>query len=230
MNDLEDRLRSTLGDRAESLAPSTNPRADLAIRLARRERRRPLLAVAAAVVVIAAIAVPVVLTHRTGPNPPVATTPASVPPAWVELAPFTENGVSMTAGLAIDRDGRSWCIEKVAAGSQPVPVNCYGVPDWGRENVPEDNRYVVSVSVLGGDEPALDYVGPLPKLRLFMTSPEVKRLTVEGRRGVPVTVNEVARTARAAYFLVVVKGDQRGNLLWYTAMDARGKRLAAAHE
>lgn len=216
MNDVEERLRTTLRDRAEAVEPSENPRARLAARIARRDRRRPLLAVTAAAVVIGAIAVPVVMNQRDH-NPPVSTDePYVVTPKWIELGDFVENGVAKRAWLSVDAHGKGFCIEEGPVNGEPKPYNCFGVTAWGDDSLGYPERYVAHVSVLAGQ------VG---NLQVFVTSPKVAKLEATDNSNLPVDVREVARNAGAAYFVVDFHGSTTSQVR-FTARDSKGKVIA----
>lgn len=227
MNDLEERLRATLRDRAETTPASSNPRAELARRIARKDRRKPLLAIAAAAVVVTAIAVPVVVTHRDH-NPPVSTDEPYVPiPKWVELGDFVENGVAKRAWLSVDAHGKGFCIEEGPVAGQPKPYNCYGVTKWGDDYLALPEKYAAHVPVLGtpdtyGQPPV--HPGPLPDLLVFMTSPKVVKLEAIGKNGLPADVREVARNAGAAYFVADFNGSSPFDMR-FTAWDSKGTVL-----
>jgi hypothetical protein len=215
-DDLEDRLRATLHDRAHTVPRSQRPRADLDVRLVRRDRRRPFLMVAAAAVVIGAVAVPVVVTHR---DEPVRQTPAATPPPpkWVELTQVTENGVDEQVGLSVDPDDKGWCISVRTAGAKPAPNACYGVPVWGDEVVP--SRYITAVGVLGPVQG-----GGSTGSMLFVTAPRVDSLVVLGKDGVAGEVREVLRRPGAVYFFVrFAEGPMTS--VHATARDRKGKQV-----
>ena len=89
MSPLDDELRRTLTRRADLLAPSPDPLAGVARRVARIRRRRSALAVSGAVAVVAAVALAVPgLLPGSAPAPDrVATTPSSTPARQGALDP-----------------------------------------------------------------------------------------------------------------------------------------------
>jgi hypothetical protein len=229
MNDLDDRLRTTLGDLADGVPSSPHARADLDRRLARRRTGRSTLAVAAAAVVVAAgVVIPVALNQADEPGGQRASTattqtpPTSVPPGSVGLlilGSFTEGGVEKSAALVLQDD--QWC---VAAMENVIPVplqeNCEPVPTWPQQ---ESQSLVRTSSVLGD---GTLYGGPLPNLLLFVTAPNVETLEVSAGDGEPVSVRVMASRLDAKFFLAEFSATPAG--FGYTAKDAAGNVLESA--
>lgn len=219
MNNLEDRLRATLHERAGTVPESSFAHADLTARLAGRNRRRPLHVVAAAAVVVVAVAVPVVLTQRAAPVSTPVVTPA--PPTWIGLGEYDKDGVRTSAGLVVDANGKGWCVDERVDDGDQEHFACYGVPAWDNESRSLPDRYVVVAGVLGTPREIYDNVaGPLPDLLLFVTAPKITSLDVAGANGMPATVHMLARTAQATYFLADFDGSTRG--MTYLARDQDG--------
>jgi hypothetical protein len=239
MNDLEDRLRATLHQAADTVPPSPHARAGFERRLGQRRGRGLVLAAAAAVVVIAGVAVPVALNQDDGPTggrtatAPPTTSPATTPSGDLTLSvldEFTEGGVRWQAVLTVvpARDGgEQVCVGKVGPdGEEPSSPECERVPatwpvDFGPDSGP--GMVVLTRSVLGGD--AL-YSGPLPNLLLFITAPQVTDLEVREAYGAPVRVDEVAKAAGATVYVAYFPETHAG--FGYTAKDAAGNVLANA--
>jgi hypothetical protein len=240
MNDLDDRLRTTLGQLAGTVPPSTHPRADLERRLARRGRRPMLVAVAAAVAV-AALVVSVALSQSGDPAPRrVATPPPEVFTGGggrttytlpngdlagpVELGRFEYERDTLVAMLSVVamNDGEHWNIRVYGPVDNTFPFGAsYVVPTWPTKDPP--GRVVETYPVLG--EEGMDS-GPLPQLKLFVTSPQVTTLVVRRADGQPVTVNQVATTPGANFYLADFAGSTEG--FGYTAKDAAGNLLEEA--
>jgi hypothetical protein len=186
MNDLEDRLRESLHQLADTVPASPHARAGLDRRLAGRSGRRPLLVIAAAAVVIAAVAVPLAMsgdgepgTERVATAPPVpspsetgdATLPGDLIPP-VKLATFGDHGAilsvrSKAAGEVVGEVvGEEICVaESVPGGQQPPAATCEPVPIW--QTAPQGAGLVLTRTVLGEGRPGS---GPLPHLLLFVTA------------------------------------------------------------
>ncbi|TDV50771.1 hypothetical protein [Actinophytocola oryzae] len=229
MNDLEDRLRTTLHDRADTLPPTRHARAMLDRRLTERGGHRPLLVVAAVVaVVVVGIAVPLALTGRSGrvaspPGPTTTRVQESGPPTGeVELGRFTDHGVEKKAVLTVtaQADGEHYCLDALPSDENPVAGYCGIVPSWPTPQPP--GSLVLTRPVLGD----VLYGGPLPKLMLFVTAPQVTDLEVREAYGRPVEVRQVTRTPGAAYYLAEFPETYAG--LGYTARDSAGNVLENA--
>lgn len=242
MNDIEDRLRTGLHDLADTVPPSQDARADLEHRLTRRGRR-PLLVAAAAAVVLAAVVVPVALTQGgnqeasqgttappSGTVRPWGTTTSKLPngdlTGPIELVRFDENGASLAAVLSVTAmtDGEHWCIDvDVPAGySTSLSSYCDIVPTWPASNPPDS--IVLTHAVLSDGQTL--YSGPTPNLMLFITSPQVASLEVTEAYGRQVTVNQVAKTSGATFYLADFPETHAG--FGYTAKDAAGNVLETA--
>jgi hypothetical protein len=225
---IEDRVRDTLHELADTVPPSRHPRADFERRLARRHATRwrtPVLAtVAAALVVVAGVAVPVAMNRPDDvPEQRVATSQqAPVPPptgitADSLIGTITVNNVEETVVLRT-KNGNEWC---VALASGVYPPRCEPVPIW--PTGPEGNTYVVTRPVLGGDTPDS---GPLPSLMLFVTAPNITTLDVRDGAGEPVDVSLAAGTDTAMFFLADFGGSSQG--FGYDAKDAQGAIVESA--
>lgn len=241
MNDLDDRLRTTLDELAGTVPPSPHARADLERRLTRRGRRRPLLVAAAAAVVVAAVAIPVALSQGGGPTPrrvatPPTTMDTGVPTTTttlpngdlagpIELGRFKYNDVTQVTMLSVTamNDGEHWCMNAYAPpGRDSYPIGfCEIVPSWPADVPP--GAVVKTYPVFGERTPDS---GPLPHLKVFLTSPAVATLEVRRADGQPVTVTEVAKTSGATWFLADFAGLTEG--FGYTAKDAAGNVLEDA--
>jgi hypothetical protein len=238
MNDLEDRLRTTLGQLAGTVPPSPRPRADLERRLVRRGRRPMLIAVAAAVAV-AVLVVSVALSENGDPAPRrVATPPPEVFTGGrttytlpngdlagpIELGRFENYGDSLVAMLSVVamNDGEHWNIRVYGPVDNPFSTGAsYIVPTWPTKVPP--GRVVETYPVLG--EGGVDS-GPLPQLKLFVTSPQVTTLVVRRADGQPVIVKQVVTTPGATFYLADFAGPTEG--FGYTAKDAAGNVLEEA--
>ncbi len=215
MNDLEDRLRTTLGELADTVPPSPHARADLDRRLGRAPRRRVLLTAAAAAAVVAAVTVPLAVSG-TGPvaRPavPLPGGSASASPGVVDpvvLGRFGDHAAVLTVP-----DGERMCVAETVPAGQAAPApTCEPVPGWPAEPM----GLVITRQVLGEGAPDS---GPLPHLMLFVTAPEVRRLDVRRGDGAPVPVDLVTRTRDARFFLADFGGSTQG--FGYTARDASG--------
>ena len=240
MNDTEDRLRTTLDELAGTVPPSPHARADLGRRLARRTRRRPMLVAAAAAGVVAAVARPVALSqggdpapHRVATPPPETytggrttyTLPNGELAGPVELGQFKYNDVIQVVMLTVTamNDGEHWCMDPYAPpGRDSYPVGfCEIVPAWPTDLPP--GSVVKTYPIFGGQTPDS---GPVPQLKVFLTSPAVTTLEVRRGDGQPATVKQVARTDGAAWFLADFAGATEG--FGYTAKDAAGNVLEDA--
>jgi len=240
MNDLDDRLRSTLHELAGTVPPSPHARADLARRLTRRDRR-PMLVAAAAMLVVATVVVSVAVTHGDDPDPgPTATAPSGDHgPGWsrmtttklpngdlagpIELGRFKDHDVTYVVMLSVVAmsDGEHWSLEAWGPPDTTWPTG-YGnlVPTWPAE---APGSVVQTHPVLG--EGGIDS-GPLSHLMLFLTSPAVTALEVRRGDGQPVTVRQVAKTPGATFYLADFAGPTAG--FGYTATDAAGNVLESA--
>lgn len=252
MMDLEKRVRSTLHTLADSVPPSTDPRADLERRLAVRRpgrglgRRRPvtrptLLAAAAAVVVIAVAGVVIPLaTHRDPVERP-ATPPGdglvwSSDYAWVDaetgphvLGTFERDGETVDA-VAWLRGGEL-CVGEghhVAVGSSGqapaalVGVSCEQLPTAWPTGSGPGSM-VVTRPVLGGEA---IHSGPVPGLLLFLTAPQVATLDVRSGDGSPVAVRGLGAAGGSRLFLADFGAAPWG--FGYTAKDSEGGVVESA--
>lgn len=234
MNDLEDRLRSTLHNMANDVPASQHARADLDRRLAGRGRRRPLLVAAAAAVVVAAgVAVPVALNRGDGPSGQgVATQPTSVtqtsttsplPSSLHVIGSFEEDGVHKSVALSVDEGnpGDTWCAVEVVPRGQKASrePNCFMVPiSW------PERSFVLPYGLFNEDD--LPNSGPVPNLMVFVTSPQVTTLEVSAGTGGSVSVTKVVARPGATFYVATFPGTSDG---WaYTAKDAAGNVLASA--
>lgn len=245
MNDIEDRLRTGLHELADTVPPSPHARADLDRRLAHRTSRRPILIAVAAAVVAAAVVVPVALTQggdqEASPANVLPRPPSTTAPHWetttsklpngdlagpIELARFDDNGADVAAVLSVIAmtDGEHWSIQLDGPAGYDASRNSYYdiVPTWPARNPP--GSLVLTHAVLSDGQTL--YSGPTPNLMLFITSPQVTSLEVTAGDGGPVTVNQVARTPGAAFYLADFPETYAG--FGYTAKDAAGNVLESA--
>jgi hypothetical protein len=242
MNDLEQRLRHTLHELADTVPRSENPKADFERRLAEpRGIRRPALVAAAAIAVLAGVGIAIPLAVQSE-HPPAAEQKTdglrwSHGYDWVRadsgpyvLGTFTENGATVEA-VAWVREG-DLCVgagHRVAVGGsneQPpgalVDVTCGVVPTW--PTGPAGTGHVQTRSVLPAGN-ALDS-GPVPGLMLFLTDPAVTELEVRDGPGADVVVRELARTGGLNLYLADFAGSSQG--FGYTARDAAGNVVESA--
>ena len=233
MNDIEDRLRESLHDLADTVPPSANPRADLDRRLASGPRRRVLLMAAAAAVVVAAVAVPLAVSGGEPEHMPAATMPPGPPeptvtgdptlPGYlagpVELGRFGDHGAVLS--VRPKDGGEQMCIAETVPAGQPIPdATCEPVPpSWPAKPL----GLVITRTVLGEGVPDS---GPLSHLMLFVTAPEVHQLDVRAAYGDPVPVDLVAETPGARFYLADFGGSTEG--FGYTARDSRGALVEEA--
>jgi hypothetical protein len=239
MNDLDDRLRSTLHELAGTVPPTPHARVDLARRLG-RQNRRPMLVAAAALVVAATVVISVALNQDGDPAPgSLTTTPlteSTVPPVTtttklpngdlagpIEVGRFETDGLTYVAMLSVIamNNGEHWSIEAYGPPGQAWPYSSADiVPTWPAEGA---GRFVKTHSVL--NEAGIG-TGPLPNLMVFFTSPTVTTLEVQSGDGQPVTVRQVAKTPGATFYLADFAGPTDG--FGYTAKDAAGNVLESA--
>jgi hypothetical protein len=249
MTQLEDRLRAALDKLAATVPPSENPAAEQNRRrlaAARSRRRRPMTAATAAAVVIAGVVAPSAFNHRGStvddsvPTPAQVTNPTGGAPGPddpylsrigdpVELARFTEGGTNWSAAAFVDRmvatGGWTYrlCVVAVPAGEpvnspnrHPNSAGCTPVPSWPAGQPPSK---VETRSVLGAGKRPAD--GPLPKLLLFVTAPEVSRVDARAGDGTAVPVTEILRIPETAVFLADFGHTYEG--FGYDARDSAGR-------
>lgn len=230
MNDLEDRLRTTLGDLADGVPSSQHARADLDRRLARRRTKRSTLAVAAAaVVVVAGVAIPVTLSQSGEPAGQRAATSATLTPATPQLprhvmflGSFTEEGIDKQAGLVVEDD--QWCVVTAVGKDLSGDQDCTPLPtSWPTPGGPGQELSVLSHSVLSGDTL---YSGPVPNLMLFFTAPNITTLEVTDGSGALVPVREMSARPDVRIFLADFPETPAG--FGYTAKDAAGNVVTSA--
>ncbi|HEX6359700.1 hypothetical protein [Actinophytocola sp.] len=229
MNDLEDRLRATLREAADTLPPTPGARAEFERR--RGRGRGVLLAAAAAAVVIAGVAVPVALSGNDAPAGHRAAT-GTTSPRFEEnnakdsvniLGTFTEDGITKVAVLTVVDD--KWCVLE-ALPKEPIPMSrdCEPVPTWPVPEPPtSQGGRVVTEAVLSG---GTLYGGPLPNLMLFITAPEVETLEVSAGSGGLVHLRKVLERPDATFILADFPETYAG--FGYTAKDAAGNVLESA--
>lgn len=233
MNDIEDRLRTSLGDLADGVPPSPHARADLDRRLTRHRAKRSTLAIAAAAaVVVAGVAIPVAINRgggESGQRAATAATSTTFPPATgskplgdnkVIIARYTEYGIEKSSWL-VPKGDRFCLVELVPPGqSDSRPNECNAVPTWSQQ---EPMTLVHSFSVFG---PGLPASSPLSNRLLFVTAPNVETLEVTAGAGDQADVSLLARRPEATYFMAVFPGTYAG--FGYTAKDAAGNVLETA--
>lgn len=242
MTDLEQRLRYTLTELADTVPSSTNPKADFEQRLAAgRKIRRPALVAAAAVAVLAGAGVAIPLALDNEPSPPAAEKNTdglmwSHGYDWLHadsgphvLGSFDRDGETVDA-VAWVQDGEL-CVgagHRVAVGEQNerppgalVDVTCEAVPRW--PTGPEHSTRVATRAVLS--DGGIDS-GPVPGLMLFLTDPVVTELEVRRGDSSPVSVRELDRIDGLNLFLADFAGSTQG--FGYTARDAAGNVVESA--
>jgi hypothetical protein len=232
MNDLEERLRESLHDLADTVPPSVNARADLDRRLVSGPRRRVLLMAAAAAIVVAAVAVPLAMSGGEPEHLPAATMPPGPPeptvtgnptlPGYlvgpVELGSFGDHGAVLS--VQPKGGGEQMCVAETVPAGQPIPgASCEPVPAWPAKPL----GLVITRAVLGEGAPDS---GPLSHLLLFVVAPEVRSLDVRAGMGDPVPVDLVAETPGARFYLADFGGSTQG--FGYTAKAADGSVLEEA--
>jgi hypothetical protein len=234
MNDLDDRLRTTLHQLADTVPASQHARADLDRRLVSRGRRRPLLVAAAAAVVIAGVAVPVALNQSGGPSRgstatrPTSVTQSSNPPSLPGnahvLGSFDENGIHKSVALTVDKGnpGDTWCAIEVVSQGQKASrePDCYMVPlSWSDP----PGSFVFTYGLFNVD---VIYSGPVPNLLVFVTAPAVASLEVGDGAGGQVPVRQIVARPGATFYLAEFPDTPAG--FRYTARDAAGNMLEDA--
>ncbi|MGB3440224.1 MAG: hypothetical protein WBA97_15875 [Actinophytocola sp.] len=243
MNDLDQRLRYTLHELADTVPPSDNAKGDLERRLAdRRGIRGPALVAAAAATVVAAVGVVIPLAvHHDAPAPPAAEEKNdglvwSPDYDWVRadagphvLGTFARNGENVDA-VAWVLDGQLCVAEGHHVGvggstTRPpaaiVNTSCFTVPAW--PTGPRNSTHVETRAVLS--DGAIES-GPVPGLMLLLTDPKVEVLTVRSGDGSPVSVRELDRSGTLNLFLADFAGSTQG--FGYTAYDADGNVVESA--
>lgn len=243
MNDLEQRLRYTLHELADTVPASENAKADFERMLdSPRGIRRPVLVAAAVAAVIAAGGVAIPLALRDVPAPPAAEEKNEDGLVWSQdydwlnadggahvIANFTRNG-ELVDVVAWVRGGQMCVAEGhhvgVGGTTDRTPgaltgTSCVDVPAW--PTGPAHSHYVVSRSVLSEDAPDS---GPVPGLMLFMTSPEVKALEVQRGDGSYVQSKRIETLGGATLFVADFKSSTQG--FGYTAKDYAGRVLETA--
>jgi hypothetical protein len=242
MNDLEQRLRYTLHELADTVPQSENPKARFERRLtASRGIRKPALVAAAAVAVLAGAGIAIPLAMQSDAPPPAAEKKTdglrwSHGYDWVHaqsgphvLGTFTEDGETVEA-VAWVKDGEL-CVgagHRVAVGGSNdrppgalVDVTCAAVPTWPSGPAAS---HVATRAVLS-DGLTLDS-GPVPGLMLFLTDPVVTDLEVRRGDGEPAAVRELDRTDGLNLYLADFAGSSQG--FGYTAWDAAGNVVESA--
>jgi hypothetical protein len=162
-------------------------------------------------------------TRPPGPMP----TGMNVTVTPTELARFTEDGVGWIARAHTEQrpDGAEWlCIVGVPVDGpeREHPNSSCSVPfDWphGQPQHLVDTRPVLA-------EPRLIDSGPLVRLMLFVTKPNVDRVVVRDGSGDEVPVREVGRDATLTLYLADFGGSSQG--FGYTAYDGAGRAVESA--
>lgn len=242
MTDLEQRLRCTLHELADTVPPSENAKADFERRrTASRGIRRPALVAAAAIAVLAGAGVAIPLALQPDDHPPAAEKKTdglvwSQDYDWLEadggpyvIADFTRNGAVVDVVVWV-RDGELCTAEghHVGVGGSTdrtpaalVGTSCDTVPTW--PTGPRHNTYVVSRAVLSTGTPDS---GPVPGLMLFMTAPEVEVLEVRRGDGSYVQSRRFDTLGGVSLFVADFKSSTQG--FGYTARDYAGTVLESA--
>jgi hypothetical protein len=246
MTNLESRVRHTLHELADTVPHSTDPRAELDRRLARRRTAtRPALAVVsagvvAAAAVVAVVAVPLALDGDSTPPPTVEQGDEPAPPSNYDWPAEVGPHVLGTA----DRDGErvdavTWvragqvCIGEgrrvpTAGPGSLTDVSCQEVPaawPYAYPGQPEVQQYVLTMGVLTGPAP---HSGPFRHLMFFVTAPQVTTMEVGDWSGAPVEVRLVDANEGARFYVAEFPETTAG--LRYTARDANGTALDSAIE
>jgi hypothetical protein len=241
MTDLEQRLRFTLHELADTVPPSPAPRADFERKLAAsRGIRKPALVAAAAIAVLAGAGVAIPLAIHDGQTPPAAEKTDGLRWShgydWLDadsgphvLGTFTQDGQTVDA-IAWVRNGEL-CIAAghvVAVGGSNdnppgalVDVSCGAVPRW--PSGPAHSTRVESRPVLSEGLPDS---GPVPGLLLFLADPVVTDLEVQRGDGSEVAVRELDRIDGLVLFLADFAGTTQG--FGYTAYDGAGNVVESA--
>ena len=243
MNDLEQRLRHTLHELADTVPDSTAARADFERRLAApRGIRRPALVAAAAVAVLAGAGIAVPLAMRSDGPPPASEKKDdglvwSRDYDWLQpdggpfvIATFSRDGATVDVVVWV-KDGQLCMAEghHVAVGGSterpPAAVtgtSCAAVPTW--PIAPAPGSYVAARAVLPEGN-TLDS-GPVPGLMVFMTSPEVEALEVHRGDGSYVTPERHETLGGVTLYVADFKSSTQG--FGYTARDYTGRVLENA--
>lgn len=243
MTDLEQRLRHTLHELADTVPESPAPRADLERRLAKpRGIRRPALVAAAAVAVLAGVGVAVPLGMRSDDPPPPAAEREKDEDGlvwswdydWLQadgdplvIATFSRNGAAVDVVVWVRDD--QLCVAEghhVGAGGAEAPAavtgtSCVAVPSWPM--APAPGTYVVSTPVLSTGAPDS---GPVPGLMVFMASPEVEVLEVRRGDGSAVELDRYETLGGVTLYVADFKSSTQG--FGYTAYDYAGRVLENA--
>jgi hypothetical protein len=242
MNDLEQRLRHTLHELADGVAPSEGAKEEFHRRLARRRGvRTPALVAAAAVVVLAGagVAIPLAV-ERDAPAPPAAEEEDGLVWSrdydWLEtdggpfvIGTFTRDGEVVDVVVWV-RNGQMCTAEGhhvgvgTPAGRPPgalVGTTCVDVPTW--PTGPGNGSYVTSRTVLSAGPPDS---GPVPHLLLFMTAPKVETLEVRRGDGGGVPTRRFPTSAGVSLFVADFGGSTQG--FGYTAYDGTGAVVESA--
>lgn len=230
MNDLEDRLRTILHDRADSVPPSQHARADLERRIARRGRGL-VLAAAAAAAVVAGVAIPVALNQNSGPpGGRTATTSTNDPSSPylagpVVLGEFTRDGVRWSRVLTVeagDEAGLELVCTRQVAPDQPDSGGggCLEAPrSWPEPHyngAPEDSSGWVGGSYSSADTLSDQFIA--------MAAPQVATLEFRRTDNTFVQGELKIETPGVKVFLVNIEGgvtETRGHV----AKDAAGNVL-----
>ena len=243
MNDLEQRLRHTLHELADTVPESEHAKAGFERRrAAARGLRRPALVAAAAVAVLAGAGIAIPLAMRADEPPPAAEKKGGL--VWSKdydwlpadsgpyvIGRFTRDGEGIDV-VAWVRAGQVCVAEghhvKVGMPTDHTPgaltnTSCVAVPEWPVG--PGPGSYVMSRSVLyTGNKPE---TGPVPGMLLFLTAPKVEILEVRKGDGSPV-VPKRYRTPEGVNLFVA---DFEAPDTWgfgYTARDANGAVIEEA--
>lgn len=235
MNDLEDRLRATLHDRADSVPPSRHAQADLERRITRRGRGL-VLAAAAAAAVIAGVAIPVALNQDGGsPGGRAATTNSTGPTSRylagpVVIGEFTRDGVRWSYVLTVETGAQPGMdgVELVCT-RQVVPDR----PDLGGGGCLRVPQSWPEPYYLGAPEGTTGWVGAthsmnesLPNVFTTIAAPQVATLEFRRVDGTLVRAELKAETPGVKVFVVEMVGgvgESRGHI----AKDAAGNVLEA---
>jgi hypothetical protein len=144
------------------------------------------------------------------------------------LGSFIEDGVTKQATLAIapGSAGEEWCVDEVVPVGATVrrPNDCSPLPTWPMYEPP--GTLVLTHTVFGGTTATTLYSGPLPRLMLFVTAPQVTSLEVDDGAGEPVPVHQVIARPGATFYLAEFPDTPAG--FGYTAKDAAGRVLVTA--
>jgi hypothetical protein len=220
MPGIEERLRTALSTLADEVAPTGDPRTELARRLDTRRRRTVRMPVIGAAVAAAAAVVVVVTVLPSDPARPANDAPTGATgERLTDLGTVVRGGEQLRAvGYLL---GDEYCTMVLARGDRTGRPACEPVPAWpdGQTGMLVQSREVLN------DDPA-DDTGMFAHRLVFLTDPQVATLAVRRGDGSAARVTELDRDEHAAAFLADFAGPSDG--FGYTARAADGKLLEEA--